>query len=73
MHFSLIIRTDVNRSYRSRLCLIGMVLNVLVSPEFSSRTDAKHIESIKVLSLGNEFREVMAARVNQEKFRKGIA
>ncbi len=49
-----------------------MFFKVLVSPDFSSRTDAKHIESIKVLSLGNEFREVMAVRVNQEKLGKGI-
>ncbi len=46
---------------------------LLVSPDFSPRSDAEHIESLKVLSLSNEFREVMAVRVNQEKFRKGIA
>ncbi len=45
----------------------------LESPEFSTRSDSENVQSIKVLSFGNEFREVMAVRVNQEKFRKGIA
>ena len=45
----------------------------LKSPDFSPRSDAEHIESIKVLSFGNEFREVMTMGVNQEKFREGIA
>ena len=47
--------------------------SILKSPEFSPGGDAENIQSIKVLSFGNEFREVMAVRVNQEKFRKGIA
>ena len=46
---------------------------ILESPEFSPRSDSENVQSIKVLSFGNEFREVMAVRVNQEKFRKGIA
>ena len=54
----------MRRSYR---------LNLLESPDFSPGSDAENIQSIKVLSFGNEFREVMAVRVNQEKFRKGIA
>ena len=53
--------------------MTALETTLLVSPDFSARSDAKHIESMKVLSLGNEFREVMAVRVNQEKFRKGIA
>ena len=47
-------------------------LRVLNSPEFSPISGAEYIHSIKVLSLGDEFRKVMAVGVNQEKFRKGI-
>ena len=64
----------VSRSYTglffSRCVVISSILESL---EFSSRSDSKNIQSIKVLSFGNEFCEVMAVRVNQEKFRKGIA
>jgi hypothetical protein len=45
----------------------------LESAEFSSISGAENIQSIKVLSLGDEFRKVMAVGVSQEKFRKGIA
>ncbi len=51
---------------------LHMFSKVLVSPDFSPRSDTEHIESMKVLSLSNEFREVMAVRVNQEKLGKGI-
>jgi len=46
---------------------------LLESTEFSPISGAEYIHSIKILSLGNEFRKVMAVGVNQEKFGKGIA
>ena len=46
---------------------------LLESAGFSSISSAENIQSIKVLSLGDEFRKVMAVGVSQEKFRKGIA
>ncbi len=45
----------------------------LESAEFLPISGADNIQSIKVLSLGDEFRKVMAVRVNPEKFGKGIA
>ncbi len=44
----------------AELTLTLLETTLLVSPDFSARSDAKHIESMKVLSLGNEFRKVMA-------------
>jgi len=46
---------------------------ILESAEFLPISGAENIQSIKVLSLGDEFRKVMAVGVSQEKFRKGIA
>ena len=48
-------------------------LSLLESAKFSPISSAENIQSIKVLSLGNEFRKVMAVGVSQEKFGKGIA
>jgi len=47
-------------------------ITVLKSAEFSSISGAEYIHSIKVLSLDDEFRKVMAVGVNQEKFGEGI-
>ncbi len=44
----------------------------LKSPEFLPGRDAEDVHSIKVLSLSNEFRKVMAVSVSQEKFREGM-
>jgi 2,4-dienoyl-CoA reductase-like NADH-dependent reductase (Old Yellow Enzyme family) len=46
---------------------------LLKSPEFSPGRYAENVQSIRVLSFNNEFRKVMALRVNQEKFREGIS
>ena len=47
-------------------------MKILESAGFSSISSAKNIQYIKVLSLGDEFRKVMAVGVSQEKFRKGL-
>ena len=64
----------MNRIAEGMGCVLSLEgLKLLESPEFSPGSDSENIQSIRVLSFGNEFREVMAVRVNQEKFRKGIA
>ena len=65
----------IPRTHLSRLCAAGKLQRIVLleSPEFSPISGAEYIHSIKVLSLGDEFRKVMAVGVNQEKFRKGIA
>ena len=52
--------------------LLLLETTLLESPDVSPTSDTEHVEPIQVLSLRNEFREVMAVRVNQQKFRKGI-
>ena len=67
------LRSSAHPTWTLRELGLWGCFSVLESPEFSPGSSAENVQSIKVLSFGNEFREVMAVRVNQEKFRKGIA
>ena len=85
-HVAVLIAEDITARFFNVISLFNGVVPIIAlqvkcvemegkleSPDFSPGSDAENIQSIKVLSFGNEFREVMAVRVNQEKFRKGIA